>query len=377
MTDRITIFDTTLRDGEKAPGITFGKETKVAIARQLARLGVDVVEAGFPMISPGEFEAVEAVAAALGDEGAPVVAALARAYPADIRRAGEALRPAARPRINIFVPTSAPQQRSNGMTAAEAVRRAPEAVEEARRLVGDVQFSLGDAYRADPGHLAEIVDAVVRAGAATVTLVDSSGYAIPSEVAEFAARLRERVPGLAGVTLGAHHHNDLGLAAANALGGVMAGARQVECTVNGLGERAGNTALAEFAVLLRARQDLLGLHTGLETSELLPTSSLVAGLTGYPIARDRPVVGHNTLVETRGTAVPRDPATYAYEVLDGEASGGLGKHTTLAGLRAALTDSGRPVTSVLLRDAFRRLKELTDAGAVSVELDELLEGVTS
>ncbi len=375
MTDQITIFDTSLRDGEKAPGITFGMAAKVAVARRLAMLRVDVVEAGFPMISPGEFEAVEAVAAELAGEGSPAVSALARTYPADVRRAAAALRPAARPRINVFVPSSPPQQRSNGLTAAEAVRRAPEAVEAARGLVDDVQFSLGDAYRADPDYLARIAEDAVRAGAGTVTLVDSSGWAIPSEVTALVTRLRERVPGLAGVTLGVHHHNDLGLAAANALAGVMAGARQAECTVNGLGERAGNTALAEFAVLLRARSGTLGLHTGLETAELLATSRMVAELTGYRIAQDKPVVGDNTLVETAGsqTAGLRDPATYAYEVLDGEATGGLGKHTTLAGLRTALVDSGHPVTSLLLRDAFQRLKELTDAGAVSVDVAELIE----
>ncbi|MEO7193512.1 MAG: hypothetical protein ABIZ05_01620 [Pseudonocardiaceae bacterium] len=209
--------------------------------------------------------------------------------------------------------------------------------------------------------------------------MDFSGWAVPGDVTELIGNLRAQVPGLAEVTLSAHHHNDLGLATANALNGVRAGAGQGECTVNRLGERAGNTALEQFVMLLSVRSDRLGLRTRINPTELLHTAKLVADRTGYPVAADQSIVGRNTLVrdrDTPGGLALRDPATYRHEVLDGEA-GTLGKHTTLADLRAALVAAGYPVTSHLLRDAFRRLNELSDNGAVAVDVDQLVAGASS
>jgi 2-isopropylmalate synthase len=363
--DRVLIFDTTLRDGEQSPGISLNTAEKLEIAHQLARLGVDVIEAGFPIASPGDFQAVQAIAR---EVDGPVIAGLARAQPADIERAHEALRDAARPRIHTFISTSdihIQHQMRNTREDVKAGARA--AVAHARSLVEDVQFSPMDATRADAEFTAEVLQIAIDEGATTINIPDTVGYAMPHEYAAFLSRLHELVPGLRDVLVSVHCHDDLGLAVANSFAGVQAGARQVECAINGLGERAGNAALEEIVMLLETRRADVGLHTGIVTREISRTSRLVSRLTGYPVQPNKAIVGRNAFAHESGIhqdGVLKDRSTF--EIMDARSVGlegndlVLGKHSGRHALKSALEELGFEVDGQVLNQAFKRFKEIAD-----------------
>src|SRR5919206_1382468 len=296
--NRVVIFDTTLRDGEQSPGISLNVAEKLEIAQQLARLGVDVIEAGFPIASPGDFEAVRAIAR---DVHGPVVAGLARAHAADIERAADAVRDAARPRVHTFISTSDIHIRHQlQSTRADVLGQARAAVAHAKSFVEDVEFSPMDATRADVEFTAEVLRAALEEGATTINIPDTVGYVMPQEYAVFLGKLYELVPGLSEVVLSVHCHDDLGLAVANSFAGVLAGARQVECAINGIGERAGNASLEEIVMLLKTRRSSVGLDTGINTQEIARTSRLVSRLTGYPVQPNKAVVGRNAFAHESG-----------------------------------------------------------------------------
>ena len=377
---RISIFDTTLRDGEQSPGIALQPDEKAAIAEQLERLGVDVVEAGFPGASPGDFEGVRSVAAAVGR---PAVAAFARAVREDIDAAAEALAGAGRSRIHVVLATSAlHMERKLGLEPAEVVHRARWAVAHAAERVDEVEFSCEDATRSDPDFVARVCRAVIAAGATIVNLPDTVGYALPHEYAGFLAAVRRRCPELRQVTLSAHCHNDLGLAVANSLAAVQAGAQQVECTVNGIGERAGNASLEEVVVALKLKGEQLEADTGIDTKQLAASSRLVSELTGYAVPRNKAVVGANAFAHEAGIhqdGMLKDARTY--QIIDPEDVGvhmtlPLGKHSGRHAFARACAERGMRLSREELEAAFRRFKELADtAGAVPVEA--VFEGVTA
>src|SRR5215203_1659229 len=295
---RVHIFDTTLRDGEQSPGISLNTQEKVEIAQQLARLGVDVIEAGFPITSPGDFEAVHEISRRV--EG-PVICGLARTHKADIDAAWGAIKDSASPRIHTFVSTSDIHIEHQLQTTRDDVKgQARAAVALARSYCDDVEFSPMDATRADVEFTAEVCAIAVAEGATVVNIPDTVGYTTPSEYQRYFERLYELAPGLAGVRTSVHCHDDLGLAVANSYAGVLAGARQVECAVNGIGERAGNCSLEEIAMLIRTREDAHGLTTGLSTRELARTSRLVSRLTGYSVPPNKAVVGRNAFAHESG-----------------------------------------------------------------------------
>src|SRR3954463_1868429 len=288
MNDRVIIFDTTLRDGEQSPGISLNPAEKLEIAHQLARLGVDVIEAGFPIASPGDFDAVRSIAR---DVHGPVIAGLARAHAADVDRAWEAVREAERPRIHTFLSTSDIHIEHQLQSTREDVKgQARAAVAHSRSLCEDVEFSPMDATRADVEFTAEVLQLAVDEGAATISIPDTVGYTMPHEFAAFLTRLYEPVPGLRDPPLSGHRPDDLGLAVANSFAGVQAGARQVECAINGIGERAGNASLEEIVMLLHTRRADVGVHTGVVTTEIARTSRLVSRLTGYPVQPNKAIV---------------------------------------------------------------------------------------
>jgi 2-isopropylmalate synthase len=365
MNDRVIIFDTTLRDGEQSPGISLNPPEKLEIAHQLARLGVDVIEAGFPIASPGDFEAVRAIAREV--EG-PVIAGLARAHAADIERAAEAVRDSQRPRVHTFISTSDIHIRHQLQSTREDVLgQARAAVAHARALVDDVEFSPMDATRADVEFTAEVLQVALDEGATTINIPDTVGYTTPAEYAAFLGRLYELVPGLRDVVLSVHCHDDLGLAVANSLAGVQAGARQVECAINGIGERAGNTSLEEVVMLLHTRTDALGLHTGINTREIARTSRLVSRLTGYPVQPNKAIVGRNAFAHESGIhqdGVLKERSTY--EIMDATTVGldanslVLGKHSGRHALKSALQELGFEIDGQALNTAFKRFKELAD-----------------
>src|SRR4051812_1087839 len=313
--NRVIIFDTTLRDGEQSPGISLNETEKLEIAHQLARLGVDVIEAGFPIASPGDFAAVRAIAR---DVHGPVIAGLARAHAADIDRAYEAVRDAERPRIHTFISTSDIHIRHQLQSTREDVKgQARAAVAHARALLDDVEFSPMDATRADVQYTAEVVQIAVEEGATTINIPAPVGYTTPGGSAAYLGRLYELVPGLRDVVVSVHCHDDLGLAVANSLAGVRAGARQVECAVNGIGERAGNASLEEIVMLLHTRHASLGFTTGVNTREIARTSRMVSRLTGYPVQPNKAVVGRNAFAHESGIhqdGVLKDRSTY--EIMD-------------------------------------------------------------
>jgi 2-isopropylmalate synthase len=364
--NRVIIFDTTLRDGEQSPGISLNTAEKLEIAYQLARLGVDVIEAGFPIASPGDFEAVRAIAR---EVHGPIIAALARAHAADIERAAEAVRDAERPRVHTFISTSdihiEHQLRS---TRADVLGQARAAVAHARELVEDVEFSPMDATRADVEYTAEVLQVALDEGASTINIADTVGYATPDEYAGFLGRLYELVPGLRDVVLSVHCHDDLGLAVANSLAGLRAGARQVECAINGLGERAGNASLEEIVMLLRTREDQIGLTTGINTREIARTSRLVSRLTGYPVQPNKAIIGRNAFSHESGIhqdGVLKERSTY--EIMDAASVGiddanqlVLGKHSGRHALKSALAELGFEVDGHALNTAFKRFKEISD-----------------
>jgi 2-isopropylmalate synthase len=368
---RVTLFDTTLRDGEQSPGISLNPSEKLEIAQQLSRLGVDVIEAGFPIASPGDYEAVETIARRIdaGPDGPPVIAALARAQAPDVDAAWKAIRDAERPRIHTFISTSDIHIVHQFNSTREDVKgQARAAVAQARALCEDVEFSPMDATRAEVEYTAEVLQVAIDEGASTINIPDTVGYAIPHEYAAFLTRLYELVPDLHRVVLSVHCHDDLGLAVANSLAGLRAGARQVECAVNGIGERAGNTSLEEIIMLLRTRQAELGLTTGAVPKEIARTSRLVSRLTGYVIQPNKAIVGRNAFAHEAGIhqdGVLKERSTYeimdAREVgLDGSGSLVLGKHSGRHALAQAMSELGFELKGQALNVAFRRFKEIAD-----------------
>jgi 2-isopropylmalate synthase len=364
--DRVIIFDTTLRDGEQSPGISLNAVEKLEIAHQLARLGVDVIEAGFPIASPGDFDAVRSIAR---EVHGPVITGLARAHAADIDRAWEAVREADRPRIHTFISTSDIHIVHQLQSTREDVKgQARAAVAHAKALVEDVEFSPMDATRADVEYTAEVCQIALDEGATTINIPDTVGYAMPHEYADFLTRLYELAPGLRDVVLSVHCHDDLGLAVANSFAGVLAGARQVECAINGIGERAGNASLEEIVMLLRTRNEAIGIDTGVNTRELARTSRLVSRLTGYPVQPNKAVVGRNAFAHESGIhqdGVLKERTTY--EIMEAASVGAddsssivLGKHSGRHALKSALEELGFQVSGQTLNTAFKRFKELAD-----------------
>jgi len=362
--DRVIIFDTTLRDGEQSPGISLDQGEKLEIAEQLARLGVDVIEAGFPVASQGDFEAVQAIAR--GVRG-PVICGLSRTALADIDRCWEAIEPAERTRIHTFIATSEIHMRNKlRMTPEQVKAEAARAVAHARSYTDDVEFSPEDASRSDFDFMCEVLQVAVDNGATTLNIPDTVGYGIPEEYAERLRRIRERVRG--DYVLSTHCHDDLGLAVANSLAGIHAGARQVECTVNGIGERAGNAAMEEIVMALRTRADYFGgVDTGIRAEELARTSRLVSRLTGYPVQYNKAVVGRNAFAHESGIhqhGVLSERTTY--EIIDPRAVGAgesrivLGKHSGRHAFADTLAKMGYQLHGDALNQAFARFKELAD-----------------
>jgi 2-isopropylmalate synthase len=366
--DRVLIFDTTLRDGEQSPGISLNTQEKLEIAQQLARLGVDVIEAGFPITSPGDFEAVQAIARKVTDPAPPVIAGLARTHVADIDAAWGAVRDAARPRIHTFISTSDIHIVHQLQTTREDVKgQARAAVAHAREYVEDVEFSPMDATRADLEFTAEVCQIAIDEGATTINIPDTVGYAIPHEYADFLRGLYALVPDLHNVILSVHCHDDLGLAVANSFAGLQAGARQVECTINGIGERAGNASLEEIVMLLHTREAAIGLHTDAVTRELARTSRMVSRLTGYPVQPNKAIVGRNAFAHESGIhqdGVLKERSTY--EIMDATTVGleansiVLGKHSGRHALKQALAELGFELSGQGLVTAFKRFKEIAD-----------------
>ncbi|MFN2641770.1 MAG: 2-isopropylmalate synthase [Actinomycetota bacterium] len=363
--DRVIIFDTTLRDGEQSPGINLNVKEKLEIAEQLARLGVDIIEAGFPQTSVGDFEAVKAISESIKGPG---IAALARAHEMDIDRAWEAIKDAAKPGIHVFLSTSDIHRKYMlNATEDEIVQQAVEGVRRAKRYCDDVEFSPQDATRTEPEFLVRICDAVVEAGATTVNIPDTVGYAIPYDFGALIKELFEHAPRLGDVTVSVHCHNDLGLAVSNSLEAVRNGARQVEVAVNGIGERAGNCSLEEVVMALKMRRDLLGLDIDVNTREIARTSRLVTLLTGYQVQRNKAIVGENAFAHESGIhqhGVLQDRLTY--EIIKAEdigVEGGkivLGKHSGRHAFAKTLEELGFQLGKEELNRSFTRFKELVD-----------------
>jgi len=378
--DIVRIFDTTLRDGEQSPGISLNTDEKVEIATQLARLGVDVIEAGFPITSPGDFEAVESIARSV--EG-PAICGLARTHKADIDAAWNAIKDSERPRIHTFISTSDIHIEHQLQTDREDVKgQAKAAVAYARELCDEIEFSPMDATRADVDFTAEVCAIAVEEGATIVNIPDTVGYTTPEEYSAYLERLYSLVPALAGVVVSVHCHDDLGLAVANSYAGILAGARQVECAVNGIGERAGNCSLEEIVMLLRTRGELNGLDTAVNTRELARTSRLVSRLTGYPVPPNKAVVGRNAFAHESGIhqdGVLKERSTY--EIMDATEVGlesnaiVLGKHSGRHALGDALEQLGFKVQGEALNQAFKRFKEVADKKKQVTALD--LEAIAS
>src|SRR6201991_4373481 len=378
--NRVLIFDTTLRDGEQSPGISLNTQEKLEIAQQLARLQVDVIEAGFPITSPGDFEAVQSISRTV--EG-PVIAALARTHVADIDAAWNAVKDAARPRIHTFISTSDIHIRHQLQTTREdVVGQARAAVAHAKQYLDDVEFSPMDATRAELDFTAEVIQIALDEGATPINIPDTVGYAMPLEYAGFLSGLYERVPGLRDVVLSVHCHDDLGLAVANSFAGIQAGARQVECAVNGIGERAGNASIEEIIMLLHTRQADVGYHTGAVTREIARASRLVSRLTGYSVQPNKAIVGRNAFAHESGIhqdGVLKERSTY--EIMDAQTIGlesnsiVLGKHSGRHALRNALEELGFTVDGAALNTAFKRFKEIADRKKNLTALD--LEAIVS
>src|SRR6516164_8973508 len=296
--DRLIIFDTTLRDGEQSPGASMNLAEKLEIAHALKELGVDVIEAGFPIASPGDFEAVQTIAREV--EG-PIICGLARCNPDDIDRAWEALREATRPRIHVFLATSAIHREFKlRMAKDEILRGAVEGVSRAKALCADVEFSPEDASRTELDFLAEVTEKAIEAGATTINLPDTVGFAVPEQYGDMFAYVKKHVRGIDKVVLSAHCHNDLGMAVANSLAAVRSGARQLECTMNGIGERAGNCALEEVVIAVRTRADYFHYQSGIQSKKLYHTSRLVSHVTGIQVQRNKAVVGQNAFAHEAG-----------------------------------------------------------------------------
>ncbi len=383
----VLIFDTTLRDGEQSPGATLTPEEKLTIARQLSRLGVDIIEAGFPAASPGDLEAVRQIAATVGREGRlgkdgrlrppPIIAGLARANREDIDKAWEAVQPALRPRIHTFIATSDIHIKHKlRMTRQEVLHRVREMVSYAKAYCEDVEFSPEDAGRSDPEFLVEVLATAIEAGATTLNIPDTVGYTLPHEFGELIQYLRENTPGADKVIWSVHCHNDLGLATANTLAGIMAGARQAEVTVNGIGERAGNTALEEVVMALWVRRSVFGLDTNIITQEIYRTSEMVSRYTGMVVQPNKAIVGANAFAHEAGIhqdGVLKHRRTY--EIMDAETIGlpqsklVLGKHSGRHAFRVKLEEMGYRLAPDELEEAFRRFKVLADKKKTVTDAD--------
>ncbi len=366
MKDRLVIFDTTLRDGEQSPGAAMTRDEKLRIARQLERLKVDVIEAGFAAASPGDAEAIRAIAEVIKDS---TVCSLARANERDIRAAGEAIRPAARGRIHTFIATSPiHMEKKLRMQPDQVVEAAVAAVKQALQYTDDVEFSAEDAVRSEMDFLVRIFDAVIKAGAKTINVPDTVGYAVPALWGERFRSLIERVPGADKVIWSTHCHNDLGMAVANSLAAVQAGARQVECTINGLGERAGNASLEEVVMAVRTRPDVFAVETGIDASQIVACSKLVSTITGYPVQPNKAIVGANAFSHESGIhqdGVLKHRETY--EIMRPEDVGWTTNRLTLGKLsgrnafRKRLEELGIVIESEdQLNHAFARFKDLAD-----------------
>jgi 2-isopropylmalate synthase len=361
----ILIFDTTLRDGEQSPGCSMNIKEKLEVARALQILGVDIIEAGFPIASPGDFEAVQAIAGEITDCG---VCGLARSLEADIVRAADAVKKAKRPRVHVFCATSAIHRQYKLKRAKdEIIRMSVEAIKLARTLVTDVEFSPEDASRTEPDFLAEVVTAVIEAGAGTVNIPDTVGYAMPAEFGDLIRYLRAKVPNVDKAVISVHCHDDLGLAVANSLAAVRAGAGQVECTINGIGERAGNAALEEIVMAMRTRRDFLNLTCGIHTEKIYPTSRLVSSITGHNIQRNKAVVGENAFAHESGIhqhGVMANRATY--EIMSPQDIGVpasklvLGKHSGRHAFKQRIETLGCVLSAEQIDKAFDKFKALAD-----------------
>jgi 2-isopropylmalate synthase len=375
-TDYVRIFDTTLRDGEQSPGATMTSAEKLEIARALARLGVDVIEAGFPAASPDDLAAVRAIAEGVGaqlvegrpEDLPPIVCGLARAGRADIDRAWEAVRPAARPRIHVFLATSDLHMKHKlRMTRVDVLARVTDMVGHAKSLCNDVEFSPEDAGRSEPAFLFEALARAIRAGATTLNIPDTVGYTTPDEFGALIHAIRANVPGADGVVISVHCHDDLGLATANTLAGIAAGARQAEVTINGIGERAGNTSLEEVVMALATRSAKFGLRTGIDSTQLVRVSRLVSTVTGVVVPPNKAIVGANAFAHESGIhqdGMLKHQATY--EIMRPESVGAtqtrlvLGKHSGRAALAARLGELGYSFDDAALDRIFARFKALAD-----------------
>lgn len=365
MGEQVFIFDTTLRDGEQSPGISLNVRQKLEIAEQLARLGVDAIEAGFPITSAGDFEAVKTIAEKVKG---PTISALARAVDRDIDRAWEAVKNAERPRIHTFIMASEIQIKHQlKKTPEETLQMAVEAVKRAKDYVKDVEFSPMDATRADFNYLCRMVEAAIDAGATTINIPDTVGYSLPDEFGKLIRELKTKVKALDEVVLSVHCHNDLGLAVANSLEAVINGANQVECTINGLGERAGNAALEEVVMILDTRLRSLGKQTNIKTEEIVRTSKLVSSLTGYHVQFNKAIVGANAFAHSSGIhqdGILKERATF--EIIDPKRIGLtkskliLGKTSGRHAFKAQLEELGYSLTDEELEKAFARFKDLAD-----------------
>lgn len=365
MREKIRIFDTTLRDGEQAPGGSMSIDEKMQMAHQLARLNVDVIEAGFPIASEGDFQAVRKVAQEIKG---PVIAGLCRSKQIDIERAAEAVKPAERPRIHTFIATSDIHlQYKLKKTREEVLDEAVWAVKFARKFTDDVEFSPEDASRSDIDYLCRILEAVIHAGASTINIPDTVGYAIPSEFGQLIATLRNRIPNIDKAVISVHCHNDLGLAVANSIAAIQNGARQVECTINGIGERAGNASLEEIVMALKTRNDLLEMTTDIRTEEIFKTSRLLTQLTGLFVQRNKAIVGENAFAHEAGIhqhGILQERSTY--EIMTPESVGipknllVLGKHSGRHAFKDRLEELGFHLEEADLEKAFVQFKDLAD-----------------
>jgi len=363
--EKIRIFDTTLRDGEQSPGASMNLDEKIRLARQLERLNVDVIEAGFPSSSPGDFESVKRISQEIRG---PQIAGLSRTTPGDIDRAWEALRYAANPLLHIFIATSDIHlQHKLRKSREEVMEEAGRAVAYAKRFTGQVEFSAEDATRSDPDYLARVVQAAIDAGATIVNIPDTVGYTTPTEYGKLIAGLRQRVPNIQKAVLSVHCHNDLGMAVANSLAAVENGARQVECTVNGIGERAGNASMEEIVMALKTRRDFFSYDVGVVTEQIYPTSRLLSSITGILVPPNKAIVGANAFAHEAGIhqdGVLKEKTTY--EIMRPESVGisqstlVLGKHSGRHAFRERIKTLGYELNEGHLNQAFQRFKEVAD-----------------
>jgi len=363
--ERITIFDTTLRDGEQSPGCSMNIPEKLRMAQTLDKLGVDVLEAGFPIASDGDFASVQLISREIRR---PRIAALARCKKEDVQRAGEALRDAERSRIHTFLATSDIHlEYKLKITRAEALEQARAAVALARTYCEDVEFSPEDATRSDFDFLCQVLEAVIEAGATTVNIPDTVGYTLPAEYGALIANLRSKVSNIGKATISVHCHDDLGVAVANTFAGIDAGARQVECTINGIGERAGNAALEEVVMAMRVRSDRMPFQTGIDTTMLYAASQQLAGMISFGPQPNKPIVGANAFAHAAGIhqhGVLSNPL--CYEIMTPESVGApgtklvLGKHSGRHALQARYSELGYRLSSAELQETYARFTELAD-----------------